>query len=405
MPQELSEKIQACYRRARDAKNKADRTDDPARKAEFLDMEEQWLALAQSYEVSEGLSRFADRPRELDEEARERPDDALRLHRIIKEGNVGALFERMWLASIVESSDDAIISKNLDGIITSWNKGAERLYGYVVDEVVGKPITILIPRERHHEEDAILERIRRGERVDHYETVRRCKNGALIEVSLTVSPIRGAGGKIVGASKVARDITERKRAEAQIAVLAREAEHRAKNLLANVRAMVHLSQADTAEGLKEAIEGRIEALANVHSLFVQSRWMGAELGSLVKQELLPYSRTGQTRTETDGPAAMLTPDVAQTMAVVLHELATNAAKYGALSVDTGRVRVEWWQAADADGQLVLRWTETGGPPVSPPKRKGFGSNVMETIVRGQLGGTVRLDWRVEGLVCEINVPT
>src|SRR5215470_18003409 len=147
--------------------------------------------------------------------------------------------ESKWLASIVAFGDDAIVSKNLDGIITSWNKGAERIFGYFADEVIGKPITILIPPERHHEEDVILESIRRGDSIDHYgyETIRRRKDGNLIDVSLTISPVRDANGTIIGASKIARDITERKRSEAQISFLAREAEHRAKNLLANVGAM------------------------------------------------------------------------------------------------------------------------------------------------------------------------
>ena len=308
-----------------------------------------------------------------------------------------------WLASIVESSDDAIISRNLDGVITSWNKGAERLFGYLAEEVIGKPVAILIPPERQHEETAIRERIRRGDRIDHYETIRRRKDGNLIDVSLTISPMRDAEGKVVGASKIARDITERKRSEAQISALAHEAEHRAKNLLANVKAMVRLSQSDTPNGLKEAIEGRIEALASVHSLFARSRWAGAELRSVIKQELSPYSRGGEMRTRIDGPRVMLRADVAQAIAVALHELATNAAKYGALSVATGQVRVEWSRAKD--GRLALRWTEAGGPPVHPPARKGFGTYVMEAMIQGHAKGNVRLDWHTRGLTCEIVVPT
>jgi PAS domain S-box-containing protein len=141
------------------------------------------------------------------------------------------------LAAIVRFSDDAIISKNLNGIITSWNKGAERLFGYSAEEVIGKSITILIPAERQDEEDTILNLIRRGDRLEHYETVRQRKDGSLVDISLTISPLRDAKEKIIGASKIARDITERKRSEAQMSMLAREAEHRAKNLLANVMAM------------------------------------------------------------------------------------------------------------------------------------------------------------------------
>jgi PAS domain S-box-containing protein len=147
-----------------------------------------------------------------------------------------------WLASIVESSDNAIVSKDLDGIITSWNRGAERIFGYAAHEVIGHPITIIIPKDRQDEEQAILTRIRSGERIDHLETIRRDKQGGSIAVSLTVSPIKNAEGKIVGASKSARDITEQKRSQEQVATLAREAEHRSKNLLAMVQATVFLSR-------------------------------------------------------------------------------------------------------------------------------------------------------------------
>ena len=164
-----------------------------------------------------------------------------------------------WLASIVESSDDAIVSKNLDGIITSWNRSAERIFGYSAEEAIGQPITIVIPQDRRDEERTILTRIRRGERIEHFETVRQRKHGSLIVVSLTVSPVKDAVGRIVGAAKIARDITEQKRSQEQIATLAQEAEHRSKNLLATVQATVNLSKSNTAEGLKQAIEGRIRA--------------------------------------------------------------------------------------------------------------------------------------------------
>ena len=306
------------------------------------------------------------------------------------------------LSSIVESSDDAIISKNLDGIIASWNNGAQRLFGYAAEEVIGKHITILIPPDHRDEENTIIDRIRRGQRVEHYETVRRRKDGSLVEISLTVSPVMDGQGKIVGASKIARDITVRKRNEEQIALLAREAEHRAKNVLATVQATVQLTQADTPEGVKQAIAGRIQALANVHRLFTQSRWLGADLRSVVSDELAPYCREGEARARIDGPSLLLEPNSAQTIAVTLHELATNAAKYGALSVPAGRIQVEWSRAAD--GRIVLRWAETGGPLVKPLTRRGFGMRVMESMIREQLHGDVRFDWRAEGLVCELVIP-
>jgi two-component sensor histidine kinase len=192
------------------------------------------------------------------------------------------------------------------------------------------------------------------------------------------------------------------KSEEQISILAREAEHRTKNVLATVQAAVHLSHSDTSEGLKHAISGRIQALANVHTLFVQSRWTGAELHSLVSQELLPYSQNGETRARIDGPNLMLEPNSAQTIAVTLHELATNAAKYGALSRPDGHIQVEW--SRPSDGRLVLRWTETGGPLVKPPTHEGFGTRVMDGMIRGQLKGKICFDWRAEGLACEIVMP-
>ena len=305
-----------------------------------------------------------------------------------------------FLASIVQSSDDAIVSKNLDGIITTWNEGAERIFGYTAEEAVGQPITIIIPQDRQDEERTILTRIRRGERTEHFETVRQHKRGSLIWVSLTISPVKNAEGKIVGASKIARNITEQKRTSDQIATLAQEAEHRSKNLLANVHAMVSLSQADAVADLKKAIQGRIQALANVHSLFVATRWIGAELSTIAGNELAPYSTSGDKRVRIDGPQMLLEPDIAQAVAVALHELATNAAKYGALSTANGHIDLKW--SHEATGRLNLRWIETGGPTVEPPARSGFGGRIIQQMI-AQLKGESRFDWRAEGMVCEITL--
>jgi PAS domain S-box-containing protein len=357
MLQDLNElEVRACCHRAEDAKHKAELTSDSASKIHFLKMETRWFALARSYQLTGVIASHLARRWQSEEQVRagERPKP----QKAVEGGTVDIISQLAWLASIVETGDDAIIGMNLDGIITTWNKGAERLYGYLAEEVTGKPVTILIPPDRQGEENLIPERVRRGVRVDHYETIRQRKDGNLIDVSLTISPMRGGDGNIVGISKIARNITERKRSEAQISALARETEHRAKNLL-----MVQLSQADTPDGLKEAIAGRIEALANVHSLFARSRWTGAELGSLVKQELSPYSRDGEMRTQIDGPTVMLKQDVAQSIAVALHELATNAAKYGALSEAKGQVLVEW--SRETEGKLVVRWIEVGGRPSNP----------------------------------------
>jgi PAS domain S-box-containing protein len=148
--------------------------------------------------------------------------------------------EAAWrLATIVDTSDDAIISKSLDGIIQTWNRGAERIFGYAAHEVVGKPVTVLMPPERYDEEPGILARLRRGERIDHYQTVRRRKDGSLIDVSLTVSPVCDSAGRIIAASKIARDITGQKRAEADL----RDSERRLRELLAAIPAAIYTTDA------------------------------------------------------------------------------------------------------------------------------------------------------------------
>ena len=302
------------------------------------------------------------------------------------------------LVAIVESSDDAIISKDLNGLIASWNRSAERLFGYTEAEVIGKPITILIPPERLEEEVDILDRIRRGERIEHFETKRRCKDGSLVDISLSISPITDESGRIIGASKIARDISEQKRREEQITLLAREADHRTNNLMAVAQATVHLTQAETAAELKATILGRLQALANAQSMLAQTRWAGADLRELAIKELSPYRRGGGPPAQIEGPSLLLKPELAQAMAMALHELSTNAAKYGALSTSAGRVKVEWsWQPGQ---KLHLRWSETGGPRVVPPTKQGFGTRAIMRLI-GQLDGEVKYDWRADGVTCDI----
>jgi PAS domain S-box-containing protein len=310
--------------------------------------------------------------------------------------------ERAWqLAAIVESSDDSIVGTDLERRITSWNRGAERIFGYTAEEAWGMPIAIVIPEDRRAEEIAIFERMRGGERIEPFDTFRRDKTGRVFDVSLSVSPIRNLDGQIVGACSITRDITERKRSEKRIAMLAREAEHRTKNVLQAVHTIVLLSQARTSEELKRVIEGRIRALANAHGLLAESRWVDADLAKLASQELAPYLQQEQPRARLDGPHVPVRPSAAQALAIILHELATNAAKYGALSEIHGRVEIKWVQLSD--DRLLLTWTERGGPVITPPIRHGFGTHVIETSAKMDLQGKVRFEWRAEGLVCEIEL--
>lgn len=321
--------------------------------------------------------------------------------------------EAQRFTAIVNSSDDAIVAKDLEGTIVSWNRGAERLFGYTADEIVGKPVAMLIPADRYDEEPHILSRIRAGEAIDHYETVRRRKDGGLIEISLSVFPIRNRQGRIVGAAKIARDITERRRAEEQQHLLIREMNHRIKNLFTLAGSVVALSKrsAVTVEDLASAVSGRLNALALAHTLTVSATSETPErqtqettLHALVRTIMAPYDHaadSGRSRVRLAGPDVDLSGAAVTSFALLLHEFATNAAKYGALSSPDGTVDIRCDEAGD---MLVLTWTETGGPCVERSvDGDGFGSILGQATVRRQLDGEISREWKPEGLIIRLSV--
>lgn len=284
-----------------------------------------------------------------------------------------------YLASIVESSDDAIVSKSLNGIINSWNKGAERLFGYAAEEVIGKSIAILIPQDRSNEELAILDRIKCGERVDHYETVRMRKDGSLIDISLSVSPIKDVEGKIVGASKIVRDNTEKKKGEELQGLLLGELQHRVKNTLATVQAMATLTLRGAPADERAKFIARLHALASAHDVLTQENWERAPVRDILNRTLEAFPKE---RITASGPDVALDSKGALALTMVLHELATNAVKYGALSNDSGQVRIEWVVRKEQDAaHLKVCWEERDGPLVQAPARKGFGSRLIEVSLK------------------------
>ena len=311
-------------------------------------------------------------------------------------------------AAIVESSDDAILAKDLDGTIITWNRGAERLFGYTAAEAIGKPVAMLIPADRPDEEPNIIGRIRRGERIDHYETIRQRKDGSLVDISLTVSPIRNRSGRVIGASKIARDITDRRRAEEQQHLLLREMDHRVKNLFTLASSLVTLSarSAATSEEMAQAVSARLNALAQAHSLTIR-RTIGpagnndqvTTLHTLIQTIAAPYSGTASetSRLTITGPDIAIAGSAVTSFALLLHEFATNAAKYGGLSVPEGGIDII---CEDSDVDFVVTWTERGGPSVQGPgdgADAGFGSLLTKATVGSQLGGAVEQSWRPEGL--------
>ena len=319
-------------------------------------------------------------------------------------------FGLQQLATVAETSEDAIITKDLNGIITSWNKAAERIFGYPADEVIGKPVSVLIPPDRPDEEPTILERLRKGQRIEHYETVRRRKDGTLIDISLSVSPLADATGRIVGASKIARDITERRRAATRQEMLVREMSHRVKNAFTVVNGILAMSARYVKpESLVQDMQDRLAALARAHeltrpgllSLDANKEWP-TTIRALIDSIFAPYLSTDGQRLSVNGPDLQIQQQSITALALMLYELATNAVKYGSLSLPTGTVEIE---LALANAHLDFVWKERGGPKlIETPSRDGFGTSLVRRIVVDQFHGEISYDWDTEGLVVRLLVP-
>src|SRR5262249_6890603 len=239
--------------------------------------------------------------------------------------------------------------------------------------------------DRLQEEKENLGRIRRGEHVGRFETVRRHRDGSFIDVSVTMSPVRNVRGKIIGASTVARDITERKRAEEQQTLILPELDHRIRNSLATIQAIATQTFRGASDEEKAAFAGRIQALAKAQALLSGGSWRGAPLREVVTRSLDAFSDTDGSRIKVSGTdAGFLDSTRGFRLTIALHELATNAVKYGALSNGTGRVSITWDVLREgATRRVLLRWQESGGPPVTPPERKGFGSRLLDQILEGE----------------------
>ena len=316
-------------------------------------------------------------------------------------------------AAIVESSDDAILSKDLEGVIISWNRAAQRLFGYTAEEAVSRSVTMIIPTDRLHEEPMILERIRRGDRIDHYETIRQRKDGSLVDISLTVSPIRNEKGEVVGASKIARDITELKRARERQELLLREMDHRVKNLFALAISVLNLSgrSAGSVPEVVRSAGDRLSALARAHALTLShgpkdapQPAKPATLHSLIQAITAPYDArfdSDGSRFSVIGCDMEISGAVISSLALLLHEFATNSTKYGALSDTAGGIQIH---CANRGETIVVTWTERGGPEVVPPTgNNGFGDLLVRTTIAG-LGGEISRDWQPEGLVIRLSMP-
>lgn len=292
---------------------------------------------------------------------------------------------------------------DVDGEVCLWDEGQCRIFG--VDSTAFVPTLDTVRPLIHAEDWARIEAAYASGSRDTgtFQTELRAMrpNGETRWCIATATGTFDERGRLVRLSGVTIDITDRKEAEERQLLLAREVDHRARNALAVVHAIVRLSRANSTEGYVEAVEGRIRALAQTHALLSQSRWQGAELAQLIDEEMAPF-RTGQgSKVLTEGASLVLPAEKAQIVALALHELATNAAKYGALSSAAGRVDIAWTLEA---GRLVIVWREAGGPKVHVPIRQGFGSKIMNASIKQQVGGDVVFDWQATGLTCTLCIP-
>jgi len=310
-------------------------------------------------------------------------------------------------AAIVESSDDAILSKSIEGVILSWNAGAERLFGFTAEEAVGKPVMIIVPIEREDEELAMLYAIRSGEGIRQIETQRRRKDGTLVDVSLTASPIRDENGRIIGASTIAHDIGELNKARERQRLLLREMSHRVKNLFALAGSVVTLSgrSATTPQEVVSSARERLAALARAQALTFsdgETSPQPTSLHALIQAIVAPFDDPGAPRIAITGIDAPVSGGAVTALALLLREFATNAAKYGPLSADEGTIAIE---CAEAGDDIAVTWTERGGPPVvEPGKGEGFGSVLSRMAVERQLGGKIVRDWGPDGLTIHLSAP-
>jgi len=285
----------------------------------------------------------------------------------------------------------------------TWDEGQHAIFGVTPGEfaVTAEHVKVLILPEDWESIQVGMEQLQRHGGTHRTEYRVRRPNGQIRWCVSNAAATMDAAGSVASISGVTLDITDRKNAEEQQALLAREVDHRAKNAMAIVQSIVKLTKADNAAEYATIIEGRIKALSRAHALLSDTRWQGAELTALVRDELAPYFSTSTDRVGIGGPNLFLDPTTAQSLALALHELATNCAKYGALSRPAGRIELSWETQGD---DIVIDWRETGGPPPSEPRRVGFGMKIITLSIERQLGGATNFEWRSSGLRCALRVP-
>jgi len=319
--------------------------------------------------------------------------------------------QREWLSTTVGSIGEGVIATDPSGSVLLLNKIAEQLTGWPAAEARGRPIwevfRVIDEVTRKPVDDPALKALRERQ-------MTRLESGALLitrddkelPVEHSGAPIVGYDGSLAGAVLVFRDVTERRRTAQRQTMLVGELNHRVKNALAIVQSLVQASlrQATSkpAQAMAQTLAERLQALHRAHDLLLESQWSGASLKAMVERELEPYRREDGPKIVIKGRDVLLPPQCTSILAMTLHELATNAVKYGALSQNSGQLGISWKTARG--NRLLLVWEERGAPAVAPKRKSGFGMQLIDKGIRHNLGGETKVDFRPAGLYVELNVP-
>lgn len=295
------------------------------------------------------------------------------------------------LAAAMEGVSDAFYVLDADWRIVLFNASAEAYFGMARELVLGQRLWDVFPQADDNPYAVHARRAMETRNPIVFEAPSRWRRGHTVELRMT--PMIGGGLGVA-----VQDITDRKKAEAARDLMMREVDHRSRNLIAVVQAIVRLTKADGLEAYKEAVHGRLDALARAQSMLAGRRGEDAPVGELIGEALAALASPDSYSLE--GAEALLRTAAAQPVSMIVHELATNASKYGALSQPDGRVSVSW---RGEKGMLLIEWRETGGPPVTAPKTTGFGSRLIDQLT-AQMEGQAALDWLPEGLTARIWVP-
>ncbi len=306
------------------------------------------------------------------------------------------------MAAVAEASHDALFGITLGGVVETWNPAAERLFGYASSEIIGQHVSILADPSLHEEQRDLMRRASGNETVGPYDARRMRKDGTFVDVSIALAPVKAPNNTVLSISVAIHNISDRIEWEARQRLMTRELAHRIKNSYAVLQGILRstLRTARDPQDFAEAFSGRLHSLAAAQDVLTDNDWRGAELGALARRQLSTYVLDGDNRVDFTGPEVNLPAEYAAPLGLIFNELATNAMKYGALSVPGGNIQIFWRTERNADASLMvfLTWRERGGPPIVNQGPRGFGLSLIE---KSLAGAKVESLFETGGLTCKI----